>query len=181
MKRMTTLSILFLAMGASASPQTGQSPQAAKSIAPSTVPSAAQPPAPAVAADPASACGYVTNRQGETPASQDIFPVDITQIDGRSTPLQPENRFRTKPGTRVLTVTDAIPPNYLPAAAIAQIEKMKRQKEQRAYKKLEVEVQPGVIYAVGARLLRDRLDVDSIHNNVYWEPVVWDQRAQPCK
>lgn len=171
MKHMTMLSALFLATAAGARPQ-GQPPMLA----------GAQAPAPTVIpGDPASACGYVTNQQGETPASQDIFPVDITQIDGRSTPLQPENRFRTKPGTRVLTVTDAIPPHDLPAAAIAQIEKMKRLKEQRAYKKLEVDVRPGVIYAVGARLLRDRLDVESIHDNAYWEPVVWDQRAQPCK
>lgn len=174
MKRFAVLSVLFLACAASANP----SPPAAPPSAPQATPA---PNPPAVSADPASVCGYVTDEQGETPTSQDIFPVDITQIDGKSTPLRPENRYRTKPGTRVLTLSDAIPPHDLPAAAIAQIEKMKRLKEQRAYKKLEVEVKPGVIYAVGARLLRDRLDVDSIHDNAYWEPVVWDQLAQPCK
>lgn|GEM_PF-453095 len=176
MKRIAVLSVLFLATAASASPQTNPPP-----APPSAAQAAPAPSPPVVPADPASVCGYVTNEQGETPASQDIFPVDITQIDGKSTPLQPENRYRTKPGTRVLTVSDAIPPHYLPASAIAQIAKMKRLAEQRAYKKLEVEVKPGVIYAVGARLLRDKLDVDSIHDNAYWEPVVWDQRAQPCK
>ena len=35
-------------------------------------------------------------------------------------------------------------------------------------------------YAIGARLLRDRLDAQSIRDNAYWEPVVWEERAEPC-
>ena len=165
MLRIALLSTLFFAHAAQAQAQ----------AAPST-------PAPAALARGASGtCASVTNAQAAVPQSQDIYRVDITQVDGKSTPLAPENRYKVKPGTRVLTVTDAIDPHDLPAAAIAQIEKMKRLKEQRAYKKVTVEAKPGVTYAVGARLLRDKLDVDSIHDNAYWEPVVYDQRPSPCK
>jgi hypothetical protein len=178
MWRMTTTVLSTFLLASIAGASIAADPTPAAPSAPAAKPAPVLPP---VAADPASTCGYLTTSQGEIPTSQDIFNAEITQIDGKSTPLARENRYQAKPGTRVLTVTDLINPRDLPAAAIAQIEKMKRQKAQRAYKKLEVDVQPGVIYAVGARLLRDKLDVESIRNNLYWEPVVWDQRAQPCK
>ncbi|GAB3506965.1 hypothetical protein [Pseudoxanthomonas daejeonensis] len=129
---------------------------------------------------PGSTCGHVTDQRGAIPKSQDIFPVEITRIDGRSTPLDARNRHAVQPGARVLTVTDHIDPHRLPGAAIAQIAKMKRLEMQRAYKPFTVEVQPGVSYAIGARLLRDRLDAQSIRDNAYWEPVVWEQRPEAC-
>jgi hypothetical protein len=136
-------------------------------------------PAP-VAGVPGSTCGYVTDQRAAVPKSQDIFPAEITRIDGRSTPLDPRNRHAAQPGERVLTVTDHIDPHRLPGAAVAQIEKMKRLEQQRAYKPFTVKVEPGVSYAIGARLLRDRLDVQSIRDNAYWEPVVWEQRPEAC-
>ncbi|AKC87625.1 hypothetical protein [Pseudoxanthomonas suwonensis] len=135
---------------------------------------------PQVTGVPGSTCGYVSDQRGAVPRSQDIFPVEITRIDGRSTPLDPRNRHLVQPGTRTLTVTDHIDVHRLPGAAVAQIEKMKRLEQQRAYKPFTVEVQPGVSYAIGARLLRDRLDAQSIRDNAYWEPVVWDQRPEAC-
>jgi hypothetical protein len=136
--------------------------------------------APPVAGVPGSTCALVTDQRAAIPKSQDIFPVEITRIDGRSTPLDRRNRHVVQPGTRTLTVTDLIDPHRLPGAAVVQIEKMKGLELQRAYKPFTIEVQPGVSYAIGARLLRDRLDVQSIRDNLYWEPVVWDQRAEAC-
>lgn len=135
---------------------------------------------PPVAGAAGSTCGFVTDQQATIPRSQDIFPVEITRIDGKSTPLSPRNRHAVQPGARVLTVTDHIDMHRLPGAAVAQIEKMKRLEQQRAYKPFTVEVQPGVSYAIGARVLRDRLDAQSIRDNAYWEPVVWEQRPQAC-
>jgi hypothetical protein len=134
----------------------------------------------AVAGAPGSTCAFITDQRAAVPKSQDIFPVEITRIDGRSTPLDPKNRHRVEPGTRVLTVTDHIDAHRLPGAAVAQIGKMKKLEQQRAYKAFTVEVEPGVSYAIGARLLRDRLDAESIRDNAYWEPVVWDRRAEAC-
>ncbi|MBO9716637.1 MAG: hypothetical protein J7507_07465 [Pseudoxanthomonas sp.] len=133
-----------------------------------------------VAGAPGSTCAFVTDQRATIPKSQDIFPVEITRIDGRSTPLDPRNRHVVQPGTRTLTVTDRIDPHRLPGAAVAQIDKMKGLEMQRAYKPFTIEVQPGVSYAIGARLLRDRLDVQSIRDNLYWEPVVWEQRPEAC-
>jgi len=149
---------------------------------PAPAPPATEAPAPGpVAGDPSSTCAYLTVNQGEVPESRDIFDAVITQIDGKSTPLTRTNRYRVEPGPHVLTVADRIDPKRIPAAANTQISKMKRLEQQRAYKKVELDVQPGLSYALGAKLLRDRLDVDSIRDNAYWEPVVWDMRAEPCK
>jgi len=129
---------------------------------------------------PAPGCGYVSTRQGVVPESRDVFAAEITRIDGRSTPPHDVNRHRVAAGPRVLTVGDRIDPDRLPGAAIAQIERMKKLELQRAYKTLTVQVEPGVSYAIGARLLRDRLDAASIRANAYWEPVVWEQRPAAC-
>ncbi|KAF1693779.1 hypothetical protein CSC65_10870 [Pseudoxanthomonas daejeonensis] len=134
-----------------------------------------------MAGDPSSTCSYLTVNQGEIPESRDIFDAVITQIDGKSTPLSRTNRYRVEPGPHVLTLADRIDPKRVPAAADNQISKMKRLEQQRAYKKVELDIQPGLTYAIGAKLLRDKLDVDSIRDNAYWEPVVWDMRPTPCK
>ena len=146
---------------------------------PAVAPAAAPAPAP-LPDDAGSTCGWVTSERPAVPKSQDIFRAEITRIDGASTPLHALNRHRADPGQRVLTVAERIEPQWLPSAAIAQIGKMKKHQQQRAYKTFTVDVAPGVNYAIGARLRRDRLDAQSIRDNEYWEPVVWDQRAERC-
>lgn len=47
-------------------------------------------------------------------------------------------------------------------------------------KALVLDVQPGTSYRIGARLIRAKLDTQSIRDNAYWEPVVWDEVAEPC-
>jgi len=170
MLRMIVLSTALFASAAIAGPQADK----AAALPPATAPS------PAVPADPSSTCAYLTTSQGEVPESRDIFDAMITQIDGKSTPLGRKNRYPVEPGPHVLTVADRIDAKRVPAAANAQISKMKRLEQQRAYKKVELDVQPGVSYAIGTKLLRDRLDVDSIRDNAYWEPIVWDMRPERC-
>jgi hypothetical protein len=175
MWRTTVLSTVLIASTAFAGPQDADP-------TPGMLPAASAPVAPApVGGDPSSSCAYLTVNQGEIPETRDIFDAVITQIDGKSTPLSRTNRYRVEPGVHVLTLADRIDARRVPAAANAQISKMKRLEQQRAYKKVELDVQPGVTYALGAKLLRDRLDVDSIRGNAYWEPVVWDMRPEPCK
>lgn len=137
-----------------------------------------------VAADPQSRCGWVSAQWTRPVEQRDYYGVQITRIDGKSTPLQSQNRYRVDPGTRTLTLSDfALSPHHLTVSAstIAQIDKMKRLEQQRAYKTFDVEVKPGVSYRIGARLRRDRLDAESIRANEYWEPVVWEERAEPCR
>lgn len=123
--------------------------------------------------------GFVTD-QGVQPRSHAIYAADITRIDGRSTPLTPVNRHRVAPGRHVLTVRELIDRTWLNRAQIRAIELMQRRERARAYKALVVDIQPGATYKVGARLLRDRLDSDSIRDNAYWEPVVWAVEPGAC-
>ena len=128
----------------------------------------------------AQACGYVSDQQGVVPRSQDIFDVEITQIEGRSTPLQASSRHRVAAGKRVLVVRELVPWNYLNSSQLQQIRKMKKFAFARAYKSLVVEVQPGTSHRIGARLIREKLDTKGIRDNAYWEPVVWSTAPESC-
>lgn len=125
-------------------------------------------------------CGHVSARAGVVPRREDIFAADITQVDGRSTPLYPEYRHKLSAGNHVLVVRDFIDPKRLNSAQLAQIAKLKKFAYARAYKSIVVNVEPGMTYYIGARLLRDKLDTQSIRDNAYWEPVVWKKVAEAC-
>lgn len=124
-------------------------------------------------------CGYVST-EGVVPRSQGVFQAEITQIDGRSTPLQRTLRHRLHAGKHVLVVREFIDPARLNSAQLLQIAKMKKFAMARAYKSLVVDVEPGVSYRIGARLFKDRLDTQSIRDNAYWEPVVWAEVPEAC-
>lgn len=126
------------------------------------------------------ACGYVTAQAGIVPRTQNIFRSEITQIDGTSTPLQPIYRHRVGAGKHVLVVREFIDESRLNSAQILQIQKMKRLAFARAYKSIVVDVEPGMSYRIGARLVKDRLDTQSIRDNAYWEPVVWEKLPEAC-
>jgi hypothetical protein len=126
-------------------------------------------------------CGYVTSTAGPLPRSRGIYRAEITRIDGRSTPLQPLNRHRVDAGRHVLTVRELIDRSWLSRAQIVQIARMQRLRHADAYKTLVLDAKPGVSYRIGARLLRDRLDAQSIGENAYWEPVVWAEVPERCK
>ena len=128
----------------------------------------------------AKSCGYVTDREGVVPRSQDIFNVEITQIEGRSTPLIPSNRHRVGSGKRVLVVRELIAYTHLNSAQLVQIKKMKKFAFARAYKSFVLDVKPNMSYRIGARLIKDRLDTQSIRDNAYWEPVVWEVVPEVC-
>lgn len=125
-------------------------------------------------------CGYVSALAGVVPRRQGIFHADITQIDGRSTPIQPTYRHRVAAGKHVLVVREFIDPKRLNSAQLLQIAKMKRFAFARAYKSLVVDVEPGMSYRIGARLIKDKLDTQSIRDNAYWEPVVWEKVPEAC-
>lgn len=125
-------------------------------------------------------CGYVSTQAGVVPRTQRIFRADITQIDGRSTPIAPTYRHRASAGKHVLVVRELIDSNYLNSAQLNQIAKMKKFAYARAYKSFVIEVKSGMSYRIGARLLKDKLDTQSIRDNAYWEPVVWEVVPEAC-
>lgn len=126
-------------------------------------------------------CGYVTS-QGPTPTlSENIFPVVITKVAGSSTPLYAVNRHRLDAGRQVLVVAEEIPTTRFSSIQLIQRQRMRRQLDARAYKVLIVDVEPGMKYHVGARLLPDRMDRQAMLDNEYWQPVVWKEVAERCR
>ena len=90
------------------------------------------------------------------------------------------NRHRLPVGRHVLVVREFIDRRRLNSAQLLQIDKMKRFAMAKAYKPLVVDVKPNTSYRIGARLLRDRLDTQSLRENAYWEPVVWEEVPETC-
>lgn len=125
-------------------------------------------------------CGWVTDQGVQPRVSRGIFNAEITQINGESTPLHGQNRHRTEAGRNVLVVRELIDRHRISRADTRRIQRMQNRESVRAYKVLVVDVEPGMRYSVGARLLPDRMDPDSIRANAYWEPVVWETRPEAC-
>jgi hypothetical protein len=126
-------------------------------------------------------CGHLSDTAGPPPRSRDIYRAQILRIDGRSTPLDPVPRHRVEAGRRVLLVRELIDRSWLGSAQVSQIARMQKFEDAGAYKALVVDVAPDRSYRIGARLLRDRLDGESIRANAYWEPVVWSEIAERCR
>lgn len=135
-----------------------------------------------VGAPPAGRCdGFATDSTGAPPRSHSVYRAEITRIDGRSTPATPVNRHRLAPGRHVLTVRELVDRAWISRSQDMLIQRMLRRERARAYKPLVLDVRPGTTYRVGARLLRDRLDPESIRANAYWEPVVWAEETADCR
>ncbi len=124
-------------------------------------------------------CGLVSN-EGPTPESIDLFPAVVLRINDDS-PV-PRNEYRLQPGKHVLVVAEAIPRYRLGTAQQRQIAQMQRRRSHVGYyKALVVDVRADRMYRVGAHLLREKLDGAGIDANAYWQPVVWEERPQPCR
>ena len=77
-------------------------------------------------------------------------------------------------------VRELIPATQLTTSQNVQIARMKKFAFARSYKAVVIDIAPGTSYRIGARLMRDRLDPDSIRANAYWQPVVWAEVAETC-
>lgn len=127
-------------------------------------------------------CGFVSDQQGIVPISQNIYTAMITRINGRSMPLGGRFQYELPIGKHVLTVAEGIDRNRLTLGVQNRIAQTQRlQTAAQSYKTLVVDVKPNTTYRIGARLFPDKLDADSIRANTFWEPVVWESRAQPCR
>lgn len=135
---------------------------------------------PAVVAGAVEACGWVSTVGVPPRVSRNVFDAVITQINGQSTPLEVQNRYRVPAGRNVLVVLELIDRHRLKRVDVQRIRRMHDRERARANKVLVVDVEPGVRYSVGAELLEDRLDPESIRENAYWQPVVWESRLEAC-
>lgn len=126
-------------------------------------------------------CGYISDNDPPPIVSEDIHPLEITRIDGKSTPLETTDRHRLTSGTHVLTTSERIAAHHFSARQANQRQRMLDRKRAQAYKAIVVEIEPGTRYSIGARLLRDSMDNEDIRNNDYWEPVIFRQRPEACQ
>ena len=137
---------------------------------------------PGMVAQPAAqGCGYVSTLGAPPRVSRNIFRAEITQINGRSTPLTPQNRHELPVGRQVLVVREEIDRHRINQAQLLRIERMQRREGHRGFKTLVVDVAPDTRYSIGAELLPDRMDTDSIRANDWWRPVVWESRQEACR
>lgn len=139
------------------------------------------PVASTTKATAATGCGYVSTVGSPPRLTERVFEGEITMIDGDSTPLRPDNRYRVSAGRHVLVVRELIDAHRFTSAQRLQISLLKRRENARAYKAVVIDVAPGTRYSIGARLLPDKLDNASIRANAYWEPVVWKTTAEACR
>jgi len=126
-------------------------------------------------------CGWVSTVGVPPRVTRKIFPAAITQINGRSTPLEEQNRYRVPAGRNVLVVQEFIDRHRIPTADVRRIQRMQARESARAYKVLVVDVEPGTRYSIGAELIEEGLTPEAIRENAFWQPVVWESRPEACR
>lgn len=127
-----------------------------------------------VPGDPESTCARITTFPA-APRTRDLFPANLVAVDGRSPGTVRQDSFRVSPGRRVLTVAESIDPSYFSGVANSQ----RSRRAGQLHKTIEVDIQPGVTYLLAARFIRDRSS--EILDGSYWQPVIWKERAEPCR
>lgn len=125
-------------------------------------------------------CGFVSDTDPTPKATASTFALEITQIDGNSTPLLTKNRFQLPAGQHVLTVREQIPAYIFSRSQLRQRRLLMEREFARAYKAIIVTIEPNTRYSLGAKLIRSDLDT-GIRNNTYWEPVVYKERTENCR
>lgn len=129
-------------------------------------------------------CSHVTNfsspiRRG---SNDRLAGVVVQQIDGRMTHFVSDDRLNAQSkllaGRRTLLVAERLGDGNseysMPRGLTA------RNLRFRAVKPLVIDVQPGKLYEIGARVLVDEITMDNLRRNDYWEPVVTNVSDQRC-
>jgi len=121
-------------------------------------------------------CGRISV-VGAPPRTQDVFPATLVFIDGETPKPWNSPSYRLPAGRHVLTVSERIDRARFGLDALRDFQR--RQLDREGYKQLELVVEPGTTYRLGARLLTERSD--EILSNGYWEPVIYAEVAEGCR
>src|SRR3546814_17652131 len=103
------------------------------------------------AAGTVTGCGYVSD-SSLPPRSEGLFNAEITQVDGRSTPLHGINRVHVASGRHVPTIGELIPSHRLSMTHTMERSRATKLLIACDYKPLVAEVQPGNETMIGVRL-----------------------------
>ena len=101
------------------------------------------------------------------PATRGIYPAYIYSLDSRTNILASRKNFKLKPGKHTIYLHELI----------SDID-VRRSKGRRKAKILIVDVKPNMSYKVGAQFNRKKRF--KIHNQEYWQPVVWSTSDKKC-
>ncbi|HWS25749.1 MAG TPA: hypothetical protein VN259_04165 [Xanthomonadales bacterium] len=119
-------------------------------------------------------CGYVST-SAKPPLSEDIYPADITRLDGVDTPNRALNRYRLPVGRHAIAVQEQIgstPRGY------TKLRKLGNKEVALVYKIIKIDIEANTSYQIGAQLHPDKLDPQQ--PNAYWSPVVWRTSTEEC-
>lgn len=124
--------------------------------------------------DSGAGCGRITTFPA-SPRTRDLFAARLIAIDGEIPGPSSQDTYRLAPGRHVLTVAELIDERYF--SAVANQQRSRRGRD--AYQTLDIDVQPGVTYLLAAHFFRDQ--ASRVLDGGYWQPVIWKERAEPCR
>lgn len=130
----------------------------------------------AAATPAADGCGRIS-MVGMPPRTQNVFPAQLIFIDGESPKPIGGPAYRLPAGRHLLTVDELIDPRRL-SMQIA-LDKKRRQLPREGYKTMELVVEPGMTYRLGARYFPELADRGL--ENEYWEPVIYAVAPEACR
>ncbi len=117
------------------------------------------------------ACGTLSLHHSP-PHRHDLYPAYLTGINERRDGAVMRRFHYLQPGRYRLTLSDLIPEHELRR-------RHTRFESRREPKELQLEVEDGMVYHLGSRLLYDRKQQKD--HDEYWKPVVWRMEPGYCK
>jgi hypothetical protein len=127
-----------------------------------------------IAGDDVSKCGRVSTFD-IAPRRQQLFRAVLIAVDGNLPGPSMSDTYRLTPGRHTLTVAEAIDARRIGALQAFDRSRMGPDR----YKKMEVDIQPGVTYRLAARYFpRER---GPVREGAYWEPAIWKEFPEVCR
>lgn len=126
------------------------------------------------AGDGVSRCGRVSVFD-IAPRLQQLHRAVLIAVDGHLPGPSDATSYRLTSGRHVLTVAEAIDARRF---TLVQGVQRSRLGDER-YKKLEIDVQPGITYRLAARFHREARG--NVRTGEYWDPVIWKETPETCR
>lgn len=127
-----------------------------------------------IAGDEVSRCGRVSTFDIAS-RRQQLYRAVLIAVDGKLPGPSTSDTYRLAPGRHTLTVAEAIDVRRLTALQGFDRSRMGPDR----YKKLEIDIQPGVTYRLAARYFPNARG--PVREGAYWEPAIWKEFPEVCR